>query len=335
MSGYSHLTSAERDAIADLRAAGAGLRTIARELGRAASTISRELRRNALDSGVYRPRIADGSYLLRRQRPAVLERDAPLAGYVVDRLTEGWTPEQIAGRLRRGIERGLRGLSTETIYAWIFRPDQKAEKLWRYLPRGRSRRGRRRRRVSKDRLSEKIHISQRSDTADARLEVGHWEADLVICRRSRPVLVLHERKTRLTLMARLMGKTAAETVSTMMAVFGRLTAPMRGSVTFDNDTAFARHALLRSLLRATTYFCDAYASWQKGGVENANGRLRRWLPRRTDLDAMDDEDIQEIAMTLNLTPRKCLGFRSPIEAFLGELGKTVDIRFHSRVALRA
>jgi IS30 family transposase len=108
----------------------------------------------------------------------------------------------------------------------------------------------------------------------------------------------------------------------------------RGSITFDNDTAFARHALLRSMLRATTSFRDAHASWQKGGGETANGRLRRWLPRRTDLDTMDDEDIQEIAMTLNLTPRKCLGFRPLIEAFLGELGRPVDIRFHGRVALR-
>ena len=89
------------------------------------------------------------------------------------------------------------------------------------------------------------------------------------------------------------------------------------------------------MLRATTYFCDAYASWQKGGVENANGRIRRWLPRKTDLDEMTDEDIQEIAMTLNLTPRKCLEFRSPLEAFLAELGKQIDIRFHGRVALRA
>lgn len=265
---------------------------------------------------------------------ALLERDAELAGYVFDRLAEGWTPEQIAGRLRRGVECGLRALSTETIYAWIFRVGQKTRKLWRYLPRGRARRGWRKRRPSKDRITEKTHVSQRSNAADAPTEVGHWEADLLICRRSRPVLVLHERKTRLTLMARLMGKTAAETVSTMMAVFGRLTAPMRGSITFDNDTAFARHALLRGMLRATTYFCDADASWQKGGVENANGRLRRWLPRGTDLDAMDDEDIQEIAMTLNLTPRKWLGFRSPVEVFLGELGKQVDIRFHRRAALR-
>ena len=269
----------------------------------------------------------------------MLERDAALAGFVVDRLVEGWTPEQIAGRLRRGIERGLRSLSTETIYAWIFRAAQKTEKLWRYLPRGRARRGWRRARASRDRLSEKIHVSQRSDAADARAEVGHWEADLVICRHSRPILVLHERKTRLTLMARLMGKTAAETaaetVAAMMAVFGRLTAPMRGSITFDNDTCFARHALLRGMLSATTYFCDAYAAWQKGGVENANGRIRRWLPRRTDLDEISEDDIQEIAMTLNLTPRKCLGFRSPVEAFLGELGKHVDIRFHHSAALRA
>jgi IS30 family transposase len=102
---------------------------------------------------------------------------------------------------------------------------------------------------------------------------------------------------------------------------------MRGSITFDHDTAFARHSWLRGMLSATTYFYDAYASWQKGGVENINGRIRRWLPRNTDLHALDDDDIQEIAMTLNLTPRKCLGFRSPVEAFLSELGKDVEIRF--------
>ena len=102
---------------------------------------------------------------------------------------------------------------------------------------------------------------------------------------------------------------------------------MRGSVTFDNDTCFARHMLLRGMLSATTYFCDAYASWQKGGIENANGRIRRWLPRGTDLDEISEADIQEIAMTINLTPRKCLGYRSPVEAFLSELGRDVQIRF--------
>lgn len=334
MTEYSHLSRWERDQIAELKATGRSVRTIARALGRAASTISRELRRNALEGGAYRPQIADGGYLLRRQRAALLERDTALAVYVTDRLIEGWTPEQIAGRLRRGIERGLRALSTETIYAWIFRAGQKASKLWRYLPRGKPCRGRRKTRASRDRIKDKVHISQRSGDADTRAEAGHWEADLVICKRTRPVLVLHERKTRLTLMARLMGKTAAETISTLIAILKRLTPEMRGSVTFDNDTTFARHAWLRGMLSATTYFCDAYASWQKGGVENANGRIRRWLPRDTDLDAIDDDEIQEIAMTLNLTPRKRLDFRSPIEAFLAELGKDVDIRFNGPVALR-
>jgi IS30 family transposase len=115
MRGYSRLTAAERDRIADLKAEGQSIRAIAQALGRSPATISRELRRNALASGAYRPTIAEGSYLLRRQRAAVLERDPVLAGYVTDRLVEGWTPEQIAGRLKRGVERSLRNVSTETI----------------------------------------------------------------------------------------------------------------------------------------------------------------------------------------------------------------------------
>jgi IS30 family transposase len=327
MSGYAHLTADERDRLADLRAAGLSLRAVGRALGRAASTISRELKRNALESGAYRPHLADGAYMLRRQRRARLEADAKLAAYVTDRLTEGWTPEQIAGRLRLEIETGLRAVSTETIYGWIYRSGQKAGRLWRFLTRRRARRKTRHGRASRDRITEKVHVSQRSDDADARETVGHWEADLVICKRSRPILVLHERKTRLTLMSRLAGKTAGETVAAMMAAFRRLDPRMRGSITFDNDTCFARHMLLRGMLSATTYFCDAYASWQKGGVENANGRIRRWLPRGADLDIITEDDIQEIAMTINLTPRKCLGYRSPVEAFLSELGRDVRIRF--------
>jgi hypothetical protein len=95
----------------------------------------------------------------------------------------------------------------------------------------------------------------------------------------------------------------------------------------DNDTAFAQHGLLRTMRDMTTWFCDAYASWQKGGVENANGRLRRWLPRHLDIDRTSDQDIQEIVLTTNLTPRKCLGFKTPFQALLAELGKDVQIRF--------
>jgi IS30 family transposase len=327
MSDYAHLTADERDRLAALKADGLSLRSIARALGRATSTISRELRRNALDSGAYRPHVADGACRLRRQRACVLERDAKLAAYVTDRLSEGWTPEQIAGRLRLGIETGLRAVCPETIYGWIYRTAQKTGRLWRFLTRRRARRKKRSGRTSRDTIAEKTHISQRSDDADARETAGHWEADLVICRRSRPVLVLHERKTRITLMSRLAGKSAGETIAAMMAAFRRLDPRMRGSVTFDNDTCFARHMLLRGMLSATTYFCDAYASWQKGGIENANGRIRRWLPRGSDLDDISETDIQEIAMTINLTPRKCLGYKSPVEAFLSELGRDVEIRF--------
>lgn len=335
MSEYKHLGSGERDQIAQLKAEGLSNKAIAEAIGRDPSTISRELRRNSQDSGAYRPTYADGSYLYRRQRPALLERDERLRRYVIDRLTEGWTPEQIAGRLKRGIERGLQAISFETIYAWIYSKARKAEKLWRYLPRRRATRRPMKRRWAKDRITDKIHISQRSEAANAREEAGHWEGDLVICKKSRPVLVLHERKTKITFITRLTGKTAAETVSAIMAVFKRLNPDMRRSATFDNGGEFAQHALLQGLLSETTYFCDAYASWQKGGVENTNGRLRRWIPRSTDLDEMTEQDIQDIAMTINTTPRKCLGFRSPIEAFLAELGNNIDIRFNAHVALRS
>jgi IS30 family transposase len=127
---------------------------------------------------------------------------------------------------------------------------------------------------------------------------------------------------RVTLAVRLAGKTAAETISVMLAVFARIEPALRKSITFDNDTAFAQHALLRTMRAMTTWFCDAYASWQKGGVENANGRLRRWLPRQIDIDKLSDEEIQDIVITANLTP-----FWTSFQGILKELGKDVQIRF--------
>jgi transposase, IS30 family len=132
----------ERERLAVLRATGLGVRAIAGQLGRAASTISRELRRNALPKGGHLPVHAEGCYLERRQRPAIVERDAKLGRFVRERLLEGWTPERIAGWLRRGEERGLRAVSCETIYAFVHRPGQKGEKLWKLLPRGGAKRGR-------------------------------------------------------------------------------------------------------------------------------------------------------------------------------------------------
>src|SRR3954454_19438824 len=262
MAGGTHLELGERERLAALKAEGLSLRGIARALGRAASTVSRELRRNALPRGGYLPVHAEGRYRERRQRQAVLERDAKLGRFVRERLLEGWTPEQIAGRLKRGEERQLRPLSCETISAFLHRPGQRGEKLWRLLPRGRARRGRRRARQPRSTIAGRRSIHDRPEAVQEREEAGHWEGDLLIRKRTRPVLVLKERKTRFVLAARLAGKSAAETVAVMMAVFRRLDPRLRSSITFDNDTAFARHGLLASACAMTTWFCDAYASWQ-------------------------------------------------------------------------
>ena len=195
MSGGTHLTLEERERLAALKVEGLSLRAVAARLGRAASTISRELRRNVLPRGGYLPVHAEGCYLERRQRPGVLERDARLGRFVRERLLEGWTPEQIAGWLKRGEERQLRPVSLETIYAFIHRPGQKAEKLWKLLPRGRAKRGRRRARQPRGSIAERRSIHDRPESVGGRQEAGHWEGDLLICKRTRPVLVLKERKT--------------------------------------------------------------------------------------------------------------------------------------------
>ena len=313
MRGYSHLSDDEREQIGLLKVLGHSIGAIARAIRRPKSTISRELSRNRLPSGRYSPLHAAGAYQLRRRREALIEKDRALRSFVLDRLAEGWTPEQIAGWLKAGNERRLRAVGCETIYAFIYRAAQKAEQLWRYLTRRHKRRRPRRSRPSRDTIKDRVSIHERPENIDARTEAGHWEGDLIICKRTRPVLVLHERKSRVTLAARLVGKTAAETISVMLAVFARIEPALRKSITFDNDTAFAQHARLKTICAMTTWFCDAYASWQKGGVENANGRLRR-LPRQIDLDKVSDEEIQDIILTANLTPRKCLGFKTPFQA---------------------
>src|SRR3712207_5336189 len=168
MAGGTHLTLEERERLAALKAEGLSLQAISRRLGRAASTISRELGRHALPKGGYLPVHAEGCYLERRQRPAVLDRDAKLGRFVRERLLEGWTPEQIAGWLKRGKERGLRPVSLETISALVHRTAQRAEKLWQLLPRGRARRGRRRAREPRTTIAERRSIHERPEAVQGR-----------------------------------------------------------------------------------------------------------------------------------------------------------------------
>ena len=330
---YSHLSDDEREQIGLARTLGHSIGTIAQAIGRPKSTISRELSRNKLPSGRYSPLHAAGAYQLRRRREALIERDRALRTFVVDRLAEGWTPEQISGWLKAGNEHRLPAVGCETIYAFIYRAAQRAEQLWRYLTRHHKRRRPRRSRPSQDTIKDRVSIHERPKTVDGRTEGGHWEGDLIICKRTRPVLVLHERKSRVTLAARLAGKTAAETISVMLAVFARIEPALRKSITFDNDTAFAQHALLRTMRAMTTWFCDAYASWQKGGVENANGRLRRRLPRRSTSTKCPTKKSRTSSSPPISRPENAWASRPLSRRSSKSLAKTCKSGSHSPVAL--
>ena len=169
---YSHLSDDEREQIGLAKALGHSIGTIAHAIGRSKSTISRELCRNRLPSGRYSPLHAAGAYQLRRRREARIERDRALRTFVVDRLAEGWTPEQISGWLKGGNEPRLRAVGCETIYAFIYRAAQQAEQLWRYLTRHHKRRRPRRSRPSQDTIKDRVSIHERPKHVDTRTEAA-------------------------------------------------------------------------------------------------------------------------------------------------------------------
>jgi len=175
MGSYRHLSRGDRDQIAGMRAAGLPQSRIAETIGKSKSTISRELRRNALDGGGYSAAIADGAYMERRQRPATLERDTKLATFVRQRLSEGWSPRHISGWLQSGAEAGLAAVTMETIHAFIYRSGQKTEELWRYLARRRKKHRAQRSRPTRDTIKGRTSIHERPDQVDQRTDLGHRE----------------------------------------------------------------------------------------------------------------------------------------------------------------
>ena len=189
MGKYRHLTPEDREQIAIMRAAGWANGAIASSIGKSPATISRELHRNSLASGRYSANVADGAYMERRQRSARLERDAKLATFVRQRLSEAWSPQQISGWLRSGAERGLGVVAMETIYSFIYRVEQKSEELWRYLARRRKKRRTLRSRPARDVIKDRVSIHDRPDEVGSRSTLGHWEGDLIICQRTRPYIV--------------------------------------------------------------------------------------------------------------------------------------------------
>lgn len=318
---YRQLRLAERIEIFRLRAAGRSLRSIAEHLGRSAATISRELKRNSRITNAWRngydPERAQALAERRRRWDGrfKMARQPALRAFVRDRLAMGWSPEQIAGRLAR--DNASIRISHESIYRFIYHRSAQKDYWHRLLPRRKSRRGRLRR----GGISPLLHIKQRVPIHNrppqvaGREQPGHWEADLMCFAGYQTVLVVHERTSRLLLARRQTSKAAGQVARRLGRIFAQLPAGLRRTVTFDNGTEFAFHNRLRSQLGLDTFFCDPHAPWQKGGVENAISRLRRPLPRKQNLHQLAPRQLDQIIANYNLTPRRCLGYRTPAEVF--------------------
>ena len=323
MKRYRHLSYEERVKIAELWQSESSITEIAKGVRRSKSTISRELRRNQAPPGSYWPDTAQKLALKRKVRGNLLDRCPPLREFVVTKLCcHYWMPEQIAGWLKNR-QTTLRSLSHETIYAWIYKQHQKQEKLWKFLARHKAKRGARKSiSAGMTRIPNRLSIHSRPKCVDSKRSFGHWEGYLMSFQKnSQNILVLRERKTMFTKSVRLPHKKAETTAQKIRELLEKIPLKARKTLTLDNGGEFARHQLLEEELALKTFFCDPYASWQKGGVENTNGRLRRDLPRKTDVKNMKQEDFDEIIDNYNTTPRKSLGWITPLEAFNKNLSR--------------
>ena len=318
---YDQLSLEERCILAELRCSGRSIREIASTLDRQPSTICPELKRNMGQgprAGPYRAAYAAQQAAARRWSGSRLDRNAALREEVLQRLSAGYSPAQVSGRLKR--EHGKAVIGHEAIYRFIYDQLKRTnDGAWRhYLPRARFKRGWRPQRGGSPEfhIRQRVSISERPASANSRQQPGHWEADFMLFGKyGQSVLVLHERTTRLTAFVRTKDRKAKPTADHLAKLLEPLPQPLRRSVTFDNGTEFAEHHQLASSQGLATFFCDPHKPWQKGGIENAIGRMRRYLPRKTDLETLTDEHFLNLSRLYNHIPRKCLDFQTPAEAF--------------------
>jgi transposase, IS30 family len=314
------LSADERVRIADLRRAGAGVRAIAREVGRSPATVSRELRRNVdQNSGLYRPHAAQQLAVQRRARPkpGKLVADVELREFVQDRLKQRWSPEQIAQALRSQFpDQPHRHLVPETIYQAIYRPDLGG--LCRELPRAlRSVRTRRKphRRADerRGRLLNMTMIDQRPAEVADRAVPGHWEGDLIIGKAGRSAIgTLVERSSRYVILLYLPGRHTSDAVrDAVIEALGALPQHLRRSLTWDQGSEMALHAEIAAALGMPVYFCQKASPWQRPSNENTNGLLRQYFPKGTNLHSHDAEQLTTVADELNTRPRKTLCWDTP------------------------
>ena len=310
---YHQLTSGERYMLAALRRQGCNQSEIARSLGRHRSTVCREVRRNSTRAdGHYRAFTAQERTNGRRSRSRRNSRFTAEDFALIDELLRRqWSPEQVAGYLRR---RGLLAISHETIYRHVWRDKRQGGLLHAHL---RGARERRRKRYgaydSRGRLAGKRPISERPAEAETRERVGHWEADTVAGAGSKDcVLTLVERKTGLVLVGKLADRTARGLSRRAVGLIRKHQERFE-TVTADNGTEFHDYGRVERLTGAVFYFARPYHSWERGSNENANGLLRQYLPKGASMAGLTQHKCNAIASRLNTRPRKRLGFRTPLE----------------------
>ena len=318
---YEQFSLEERCTLSRLSQSRKTIRQIAAAMDRAPSTIMRELRRNTGTQVGYEPAYAEQQAKSRRWRGSRLLRKPELQQEVLQGLGQGWSPAQVAGRMKK--EQRATVISYESIYRFIDSQIRRTQDYsWRhYLPRGKSKRGWRGHRGGSpvDHIQDRVAIDRRPAYIHKRRQPGHWEADLMLfAKYGQAVLVTHERRSRLLLVSRQPNKAAEPVAKKLTDLFGSLPKLLRRTITFDNGTEFAYHYRLHKL-SMRTFFCDPHAPWQKGGIENAIGRMRRGLSRKTDLATLSDDRLLGLVRSYNHTPRKCLNYKTPAEVFCHEL----------------
>lgn len=301
----------ERDKIAVWSGSGLSVREISRRLGRNPSTISRELKRNRWGDGYEAIQAQRASWLRKsytnRTHP---QKSACVYSYVLEKLKEGWSPEQISGRLK--LEKGEKVIHWETIYRWVHLPEYESKRLWEYLTLKRKKRHKKYgRKVQRVRIPNRVSIHLRGKRIDSRKTFGHWEGDSIIGQQTKSK-VIHtevERKTRYLQAIIIDSKSAIDTIEAQKKIFTQLPAK---TVTVDNGLEFAKHEELNHL-GIKTFFADPYCSGQRGTNENTNGLIRRYLPKKTNFDNLDQSELDDIVWEINNRPKKVLKFSTPFE----------------------
>lgn len=309
---YRVLSHEEREEIMVGKRAHESIRSIAGRLGRNPSVVSREIHKNSTEDGRYQAYWAHSRSARRRSksRQRVRIADPRVRKYVRDKLELGWSPEQIAGRIR--MDRSGLTVSHETIYQYVFKVERP---LTEHLVCGRKRR---RKRVNKKTrrvmIPERTSLEERPQQANDRSQIGHWEADTAVSRASKATLVvLQERALGLTLLEKTERCAPAQMNAAVEARLSGFAPQLLRSITFDNGQENRRHAELHTTLGVSTYFCDPYSSWQKGSVENAIGLTRRVWPKGTDYGLISKEEVATMEYRLNTRPRKRFGYLTPLE----------------------